>query len=351
MGEIIRQFLGPEISCWSLFMRRRIKIDFCDIGCNQSKMDYFLYWVLAEQFDLQLCDQPDFLVHNLFGHAHRLHSGVRILFTGESDTPDYNVSDYSIGPRVVDDPRHLHLPAYVIRGPVGKIIKQQDDPERILAGKSKFCCFVVSTYNPRKNQNRPDFFELLSRYKKVDSGGRLRNNIGRVIPFGAKAKAEFLNPYKFNICFENASKPGYATEKIYDAMAARCLPIYWGDPLIATQFNPRSILNRADFPSDEALVEKIIGLDRDDAKYLEYMRQPYLPNDKPTPYFNWDRIYDFFEKIVTTPIIPVAQRRRGKIQPGRWILVKRNHWHPFPKPHPNVKFYDRTDGLWNEQGA
>jgi hypothetical protein len=332
-------------------MRRRIKIDFCDIGFNQSKTDYFLYWVLAERFDLQLCDQPDFLVHNLFGHEHRLHSGVRILFTGESDAPDYTVSDYSIGPRVLDDPRHLHLPAYVIRGPAEKIIKRQDDHERILAGKSKFCCFVVSTYNPRKNQNRPDFFELLSRYKKVDSGGRLRNNIGRVIPYGAKAKADFLHPYKFNICFENAAKPGYATEKIYDAMAARCLPIYWGDPLIGTQFNPRSILNRADFPSDEALVEKIIELDQDDAKYLEFMRQPYLPNDEPTSYFNRDRIYDFFEKIVTTPVTPVAQRRRGKLQPGRWILVKRNHWHPFPKPHPIVKFYDRTDGLWNEEGA
>lgn len=330
-------------------MKLPVKIDFCDIGINQSKTNYFLYWVLAERFDLQLYDQPEFLIHNRFGHEHLLHSGVRISFTGESDLPDYRVSDYSVGPRVLDDPRHLHVPAYVIRGPADKIIKRHDDPELMLAGKTEFCSFVVSTYNPRKNQNRPDFFELLSRYKKVDSGGRLRNNIGRQLPFGAKAKAEFLRPYKFNICFENNSQPGYATEKIYDAMAARCLPIYWGDPLIGQQFNPRSFLNRADFPSDEALVEKIIELDRDDAKYLEYMRQPYLPEDQPTLYFSLDRICDFFEKIFTTPIVPVAQRSRRWFQPGRWILVKRHQRQPFPKPYLIKKFYDRMDGFWSDR--
>ncbi len=225
-------------------MKRQVRIDFCDIGCNQSKTDYFLHWVLAERFELQLCDQPDFIVHNLFGHEHRLHSGIRILFTGESDLPDYSISDYSIGPRVVDDPRHLHLPAYVIRGPAEKIIKRQDDHEKILASKNKFCSFVVSQHNPRKNSNRLDFFEKLSRYKPVDSGGRLRNNIGGPLPGrGATAKVEFLRSYKFNICFENAAQPGYATEKIYDAMVARSLPIYWGDPLIAQQFNPKSFLN------------------------------------------------------------------------------------------------------------
>ena len=110
------------------------------------------------------------------------------MFSGESELPDYRVSDYSISPSIVDNPRHLHLPAYVIRGPAEKLIKRYDDPAQILAGKTKFCSFVVSTYNPHKNQNRPDFFDLLSRYKQVDSAGRLRNNIGRVLPRGAQGQ-------------------------------------------------------------------------------------------------------------------------------------------------------------------
>ncbi len=330
-------------------MKRKVRIDFCDIGCNQSKTDYFLHWVLSERFDLELCDQPDFLIYNLFGHAHRLYSGVRILFSGESDAPDYRVCDYSVTPLAWNDSRHLHLPAYAFRGAADKIVKQSDDHEKILAEKTKFCSFVVSSYNPKKNQNRVDLFNLLSRYKRVDSAGCVFNNIGGPLPGrGAKNKVEFLRPYKFNICYENTCKPGYVTEKIYDAMAARCLPIYWGPPEISQQFNPRSFLNRSDFPSDEALVEKIIELDKDDDKYLAFMRQPYLPDDQPTIYFDRQRICDFFEKIFNTPIRPAAQRRRDwKVRPGRWLLAKRHHWHAYPKTDAARKAYDRREGLWD----
>ena len=96
--------------------------------------------------------------------------------------------------------------------------------------------------------------------------------------------------------------------------------------------SPRSFLNRADFASDEALIEKIIELDNDDEKYLEYMRQPYFHDDQPNQFFSHQRILDFFEKIFTTKIVPVAQRkdrwhRLRRIFFGRWILVKPYHWH------------------------
>lgn len=321
-------------------MKRKIHIDLCDLGPKHSKQGHFLYRLLSERYDLELCDQPDYLIHNVCGHVHRLYSCTRVLYTGESNTPDYTVSDYSLSPRSLDDARHLHLPAYVGRGPAEKIIKQADDPELILAGKTKFCSFVVTGHNRRRNRNRLEFFRALSRYKQVDSAGRFMNNIGGPIPRGVASKVEFLRPYKFNICFENAAIPGYATEKIYDAMVARCLPVYWGDPLIAEQFNPRSFLNRADFPSDEALVEKIIELDRDDAKYLEFVRQPYLPGDKPTAYFNRERIVDFFEKIFTRPIVPAARRQRSWFFFGRWKLAKRHEWHRFEPSARNAKCMD-----------
>lgn len=324
-------------------MKRKILIDFCDLGPNHSKQGHFLYRLLSERFDLELCDEPDFLVHNVFGQAHRLNSGIRIQYTWEGDPPDYRVSDYSLSPLAVNDPRHFHLPGYVSRGPAGKIIKREDDPESILARKTKFCSFIVSGHSPRKNRNRLDFFNALCRYKRVDSAGRFMNNTGGHLPRGVAAKIEFLRPYKFNICFENAGRPGYATEKIYDAMVARCLPIYWGDPLIAQQFNPRSFLNRADFPSDEALVEKIIELDQDDAKYLDFMREPYLPGDKPTVYFSRERIQDFFEKIFTTSVVPVARRRKRWIPLGRWMLVKRHPWHRF---EDSVRSITCMDDWW-----
>jgi hypothetical protein len=261
---------------------------------------------------------------------------VRIFVSGESDLPDFHECDYSIASVKVEDPRHLQLPLYVTWGEPEEIIKQNDDPEKILAAKTKFCSFVISGYNPRKNHNRVAFFQKLSKYKQVDSGGRKFNNIGGPVPGGPRGKIEFLRPYKFNIAFENRSLPGYTTEKIFEPMVARCLPIYWGNPCIAEEFNPKSFLNYFDFYSEEALIEKIIELDNDDAKYLEYLRQPYFYGDKPNQYFNRQRILDFFEKIFSQKITPVAQARRkafsfGRLF-GRWKLVKRHHWHPIQPP-------------------
>jgi len=321
---------------------RKIRIDFCDFSANYSKTDNFLFRLLAERFDVELCDQPDFLIHSCYGHSHRLHSGVRILFSVESDRPDYGEYDYSISPFKLDEPRHLQLPCYVTYGSChvwadpAEIIRKDDDPRRILAAKTRFCGFMISGYNPRKNGNRVEFFRKLGRYKKVDSGGRKFNNLGGPVPGGSRGKIDFLRSCKFNIAFENRSLPGYATEKIYEPMVARCLPIYWGDPTIAEQFNPRSFLNRADFASDEALIEKIIELDRDDEKYLAYARQPYFHHGTPNAYFSRPRILDFFEKIFSEKITPVAQAGRkafsfGRLF-GRWRLVKRHHWQPGPPP-------------------
>jgi alpha(1,3/1,4) fucosyltransferase len=315
----------------------KIRLDFCDFYPRFNKTNNFWYNLLKERFEIEICDQPDFLIYSNYGHAHRLHSGVRIFFSGESDLPDYQQCDYSIACIKLDNPRHLQLPLYITwQAKPEEIIKQNDNHEKIMAAKTKFCAFIISGYNRRKNHNRVAFFEKLSKYKRVDSAGKKFNNIGGPIPPGMRNKIEFLKPYKFNIAFENRALPGYTTEKIFEPMISRCLPVYWGNPEIADEFNPKSFLNYFDFPSEEALIEKIIELDQDDAKYMEYLRQPYFYHDQPNKYFNRERVLDFFETIFTQRITPVAQSRRksfffGRLF-GRWILVKRYHWRSLKPP-------------------
>jgi len=42
-------------------------------------------------------------------------------------------------------------------------------------------------------------------------------------------KIEVMSKYKFSLCFENnASEPGYISEKITDCFCARCVPVYYG---------------------------------------------------------------------------------------------------------------------------
>ena len=103
-------------------------------------------------------------------------------------------------------------------------------------------------------------FDLLSKYKKVSSGGRYKNNIGGAI----KDKDAFLGDYKFNIAFENASFKGYTTEKIVDAFAANTLPIYYGDPDVVNDFNEKAFINCNEFSSLEEAIEYVKKVDQDD---------------------------------------------------------------------------------------
>jgi hypothetical protein len=303
----------------------KVKVDFCDFGPGFPKADNFFYHVLRERFDAQLCDCPDYLIFCDVGqHVHRVQNCVKIHYCVEDFAPDFSICDYAFTCREMDDPRNLRLPCYVFRDP-RTLLKDGEDLERIMASKTKFCGFLAR-YANKKTRMRTEFLRKLSKYKKVDSAGGALNNVGFRVPPGAAAKVEFLRPYKFNIAFENASVPGYTTEKIVDAMQARALPIYWGNRGVDREFNPRSFLNYFDFPSEEALIEKIIELDQDDAKYFEYLRQPYFHNNQPNEFFSHERLLNQFEKIFTTPITPVSTRRYP-LQIDRWIVVLKNRPH------------------------
>ncbi|RIY39723.1 hypothetical protein CKF58_01780 [Psittacicella hinzii] len=61
-------------------------------------------------------------------------------------------------------------------------------------------------------------------------------------------KLDFLQRVIFNICPENSNTPGYVTEKLLEAFAAGCIPIYWGgieteldyiNPKAFIYYNPR----------------------------------------------------------------------------------------------------------------
>src|SRR5581483_6742320 len=188
-----------------------------------------------------------------------------------------------------------------------------------------FCCFMTS-YANRKTKTRVDFFKKLNARKRVDSAGRALNNIGYNVPFTHLAKNEFLRPYKFYIAFENASLPGYVTEKLTEPMRARCIPIYFGCPRVAEEFNPKSFLNYHEFPSEEVLIDRILEIDQNDDLFLQYLKEPFFHGNKIPAIYDKSRFVEFFDRIRKEPTPPVASRK-GLF--GRWTLVKRNKQHPY----------------------
>jgi hypothetical protein len=308
-------------------VKQRVRIDFCNFWPGFNKNRNFFFKLLNERFDVEICDQPDFVIY-ADGPTHQqwLYNCVRIYFSTEQFAPDFEQCDYAFTCRYLDDPRHYRLPYYALTSIPSRLIKTEEETRAAVAPRTKFCAFVVKNVHPKRTKKRLDFFHRLSKCKKVDSAGTALNNVGFVLPPGGDNKVEFLKEYKFNIAFENCSVPGYTTEKLVEPMMARCLPIYWGNPRIAEDFNSRSFLNYFDFPSEDALIEKIIELDRDDAKYAEYLRQPWFHNNTPNACFDRNRLLDQFERIFSTKIRPAASRRKW-FQIGRWRIVKKNIAH------------------------
>lgn len=299
---------------------KTVRLDFCDFWPGFRKDDNPIYNLLGTRYAVELHEQPDFVIFSSFGRDHRLHSCTRIFFTGESHRPDFATCDYAFTPHYLDDPRHLRWPLYAFYYRPEMLLRDDDDLDTIMAAKTRFCCFIASN---RKARKRNAFFRRLSRYKQVDAGGRVFNNLGYVVPGGPRGKIEFLKQYKFNIAFENTSIAGYTTEKIVEPMAARCLPIYWGNPLIHREFNPKSFLNYFDFDDETALIEAIIELDRDDALYRQRLAEPWFHHNTPNEFFQLDRVLNHFDMIFSRSIQPVAQRRR-LFSFGRWTLTQRD---------------------------
>lgn len=249
---------------------KRIKLKFVDFWKGFDSEHNFITDVLSKKYKIELSDTPDYLIFSAFGYENMSYPDcIKIFYSGENITPDFNICDYGIGFSLLTfGDRYLRLPLYTLYG-IGELAAPKViNPDSVL--NRKFCSFVVS--NTTGAPERERFFQLLSAYKQVDSGGRYMNNVGGPVP----NKREFIQNYKFNIAFENSMCDGYTTEKIMEPMQINSLPLYWGNRLIAADFNPDSFINITDFPSLEAAAEYVIHLDQDDEAYLSHLSAPWL---------------------------------------------------------------------------
>ncbi|NJC26658.1 glycosyltransferase family 10 domain-containing protein [Neolewinella antarctica] len=85
-------------------------------------------------------------------------------------------------------------------------------------------------------------------------------------------KIEFMREYNFNVAMENNLWPYYVTEKIWQAIRAGCLPIYYGQgSSIYEAFPENSFVDASQFDAPAALWDFI-----DDMSYDEWRRRLVL---------------------------------------------------------------------------
>ena len=284
-----------------------IRVNFCDFWPGFEQNNLFMKF-LERHFPVKIDVNPDYLFFSVYGSKHlKYEKGIKILFTGENLVPDFNLCDYAMGFHYLEfEDRYLRFPLYIYYQWYYNLI----DTEHINLAKTlgneallqrKFCNFIYSN-NLNADPIRDLFFHQLSKYRKVDSGGRHLNNIGGPV----KNKMEFIKNYKFTIAFENSSVPGYTTEKLIEPILMRSLPVYYGNPLVHMDFLPGTFINFKN-QSIEEVISEIIRLDQDDDQYLTVLKRSKFQPDNSLD--NWEKkLIEFFETVFSQPIALASRR-------------------------------------------
>ncbi|MFO1400591.1 MAG: glycosyltransferase family 10 [Steroidobacteraceae bacterium] len=297
-----------------------LRLHFCDFGTARSGqliIDFFKSLILPK-YDVTLDGAaPDYVIYYMLGHEHLNHNCVRIYFTGENVCPDFNLCDYAIGSSPISfGDRYYRYPYYgILKDQHERLVRSRTFTAEDLRKKTNFCNFIYSNSFLPTDPTRDAFFHLLSRYKRVDSVGQHLNNLREAIgdPYqGAwyETKVEYQRKYKFTIAFDNSSVPGYTTEKITHAFLANTIPIYWGNPDVSLDFNPRAFINVFDFPNLDAVVDRVREIDANDDLYLQILNEPPYKNNELPAALQRDNIGHFLDNIFRRP--KELARRRPK---------------------------------------
>src|SRR3989344_741061 len=259
---------------------KKIRIKICNFDPNDKFLyGYFLLGILKKYYDVELSEDPEYVFFHESTYDYLKYGGIRIFYTGENISPNFNLCDYALGMDFMAfGDRYYRMPIYLISqfysdaelalAESPDFTRQKPFTKEDLAKKTGFCSFVYSNY--LADPERQEIFDKLSAYKKVDSGGAFLNNIGGRV----KNKLAFEMEHKFSIAFENSSSSGYTTEKLTNALVARTIPIYWGNPDVAKEFNQDRFINCHAYKNFDEVAARVKEIDQNDELYLKIINEP-----------------------------------------------------------------------------
>lgn len=129
--------------------------------------------------------------------------------------------------------------------------------------------FFARNANDRCGRTR--YVAELMKHASVHAYGPCLRNRTIADDRGAETKRDIISRYKFTIAFENAVDRDYVTEKVFDALIAGSVPLYYGAENV-DEYLPGDgcIINAADFADPRELAEHLRHLDAHDDEYRRY---------------------------------------------------------------------------------
>lgn len=139
--------------------------------------------------------------------------------------------------------------------------------------RSKLVVWAVS--NCKASSGRQEFVQELQKYIPVDIYG----HCGKLkCPQGPECLAHFGKTYYFYLALENSICPEYVTEKFYNALLHRMVPVVFGN--YSEIGPPGSYVNALEFPSPKHVATYLKAVAADPCRYKEY--------------FAWRRTHDIY---------------------------------------------------------
>lgn len=233
---------------------------------------------LCDEFTFVFDEDADVLLVGCYSQSPLPDSkAVKVGYYTENIAPDLTNFDYFFGceyTNVVRSPKYCKR----VFGPLAPgAFDICSDPEAVLRNKTRFCNFIYRVRLPFRER----FCAELSRqYKQVSAPGISMNNCSDLGSRSSDAwqtdKIEYLRAFKFTIAFENSRRIGYTSEKLYDALAADTVPVYWGDPRVDAVVNPDAlVVVDADWDED---VLPWLRLSEKRVPFRPFLREPSVTN-------------------------------------------------------------------------
>ena len=230
---------------------------------------------------------------------------VFLAFVDEMFSPDMMLHDFAVVWTPFNLGERLYRIPFSIRGSKnrnenGHLSFYNDISEataRKLLSEKKFCNYIYS--NQYAIPFRERIFHELSKYKAIDSLGAHLHNVDK--PFDRWNENWYEDSiinkagYKFSIAVENGIYSGYATEKILTSLYAHTIPIYYGDPDITYEINPKCFINARNYNCMADLINEIKRIDSNDDEWVRMVCESWYTESQ---IYNIERDMERFRQLL-----------------------------------------------------
>lgn len=305
---------------------KELKIDFRNMWGGFFKHDNIITNTLSLEYsvtvdennpDIVVCQSspPDHqtpsaadLTRSMKGRAKIVHWLVESI--DRTGDPNYSDCDFSFSSCKFGDERNVRVPLWAMyvdwfgnQYVQGRNQAFLVSPEKLLepppyAEKRKFCCILTNNGMGLREEVYPKFINFgVENGLLVESRGRAFTNMP---PIGAdeRDKIEYIEDFKFNLCFDNGEADGWVTEKLIHPLSVGVIPIYWGCQDVSEEFNENAFIHARKFDNIDELNNEVLNIYNKPELFREVQNQPCFPDNKIPDCANPEFLLEKFKTVL-----------------------------------------------------